>query len=107
MNILRFYRNSVYLRGPIKNKDRGHSLFKDILEDVFKSAVVGFKNGVLCAHVQGPLLGNSILEAAVCKACNRLVEEKYKWFMTVVGFISSTEVKSLPLVKLKVIYYDL
>lgn len=53
-----------------------HSLFKDILKDVFKSAIVSFKNGVLCAHVQGPLLANSILEAAVCKACNRLLEEK-------------------------------
>lgn len=63
---------------PIKHIDGVHSLFKDILEDVFKSAIIGFKNGVLCAHVQGPLLANSILEAAVCKACNRLLGGKEK-----------------------------
>lgn len=27
------------------------SLLKDILEDVFEPAVVGFEDGVLCAHV--------------------------------------------------------
>lgn len=60
-------------------------LFKDILEDVFKSAVIGFENGVLCAHVQGPLLANCILEAAVCKACDRL-GKKLNEFMAVVLF---------------------
>lgn len=47
-------------------------LLKDILEDVFEPSIIGFKNGVLCAHVQRPLLANGVLEAAVCKACNRL-----------------------------------
>lgn len=61
------------------------SLFKDILEDVFKSAIVGFKDGVLCAHVQGPLLANCILEAAVCKACDRL-GKKSKESMAAVSF---------------------
>lgn len=62
-----------------------YSLFKDILEDVFKSAIVGFEDGVLCAHVQGPLLANCILEAAVCKACDRL-EKKSKEYIPAVSF---------------------
>lgn len=62
-----------------------YSLFKDILEDVFKSAIVGFENSVLCAHVQGPFLANCILEAAVCKACDRL-GKKLKEVMAAVPF---------------------
>lgn len=89
-----------------KQKARRHSLFKDILEDVFKSAVVGFKNGVLCAHVQGPLLANSVLEAAVCKACNRLMKGIKKQTVHE-GFISWTGANNLPLIKLKVICDDL
>lgn len=41
----------VYKKQKHQSNTRVHSLFKDILEDVFKSAIVGFKNGVLCAHV--------------------------------------------------------
>lgn len=51
-----------------------YSLLKDVLEDVFESAVVGLEDGVLGAHVEGPLLANGILEAAVCEACDRLGE---------------------------------
>lgn len=92
-----------------KTIHRGHPLFKDVLEDVFKSTIVGFKNGVLCAHVEGPLLANCILEAAVCKTCNRLVKRENKQFMIAVGFISckGRGVNNLALVKMKVIYDDL
>lgn len=71
-----------------------HSLFKDILEDVFESAIIGFQNGVLCAHVEWPLLGDGILEAAVCKACNRLQRKKGSWLPSCV--ISSAEVFNHP-----------
>lgn len=75
-----------------KHKDRRHSLFKDILEDVFKSAIIGFKNGVLCAHVQGPLLANSILEAAVSKACDRLLwEKKHKQLMAALSVVQGLQ----------------
>lgn len=56
----------------------GLSLFKDILEDVFEAAIIGFENGVLGAHVERPLLTDSILEAAVRKACNRLMTKRTK-----------------------------
>ncbi len=75
----------------IKDKDRGHSLFKDILEDVFKSAIVGFQNGVLCAHVQWPLLANSILEAAVCKACDRLLGREIQTVHDCCSILSAAE----------------
>lgn len=52
-----------------------HLLLKDVLKDVFEPAIVGLEDGVLCAHVQRPLLANGVLEAAVCKACNRLEME--------------------------------
>lgn len=67
------------------NQNKKDSLLKDILENVFKSAIIGFKNGVLCAHVQGPLLADSVLEAAVCKARDRLLGGE-KQFMTAVAF---------------------
>lgn len=49
-----------------------HLLLEDVLEDVFEPSIVGLEDGILGAHVQRPLLANGILEAAVCKACNRL-----------------------------------
>lgn len=72
-------------------KNRGHSLLEDVLEDVFKSAVIGFKNGVLCAHVQWPLLANGILEAAVCKACNRLLGRKIQTIHNCGSILSGAE----------------
>lgn len=49
-----------------------HLLLEYVLEDVFEPPIVGLEDGVLCAHVQRPLLANGILEAAVREACNRL-----------------------------------
>lgn len=53
----------------LKNVDL---LLEDVLEDVFEPSIIGLEDGVLCAHVQRPLLADGILEAAVCEACNRL-----------------------------------
>lgn len=62
------YNNRVFAKS-FKNV---HLLLEDVLEDVFEPSIVGLEDGVLCAHVQRPLLANGILEAAVCEACNRL-----------------------------------
>ena len=45
-----------------------HPLLKDLLEDVLETTVVGLQDGVLGTQVQGPLLADGILEAAVSKA---------------------------------------
>ena len=53
-------------------------LFKDLLEDVLEAAIVGLEDGVLGTHVQGPLLLDGILEAAVSKSCDGLFKENVK-----------------------------
>lgn len=64
--------NVVFSCNYTDKKRRLHLLHKDVLKDVFEPPIVGLEDGVLCAHVQRPLLANGILEAAVCEACNRL-----------------------------------
>lgn len=49
-------------------KGRVHLLLVNVLEDVLEAAVVGFQDGVLGAHVQGPLLLDGVLEAAVSES---------------------------------------
>lgn len=48
------------------------ALLKDVLEDVFEAPVIGLEDGVLGAHVQGPLLLNGILKAAMSKSTDGL-----------------------------------
>lgn len=43
-------------------------LIEDLLEDVLEAPIVGLEDGVLGAHVEGPLLLDGVLEAAVREA---------------------------------------
>ena len=47
-------------------------LFVNFLEDILEPAIITFQNGVLCAHVQWPLLLQCIREAGMGKASDRL-----------------------------------
>jgi hypothetical protein len=47
-------------------------LFVDLLEDVFEAPVVFLQDGVLGAHVEGPLLLDGVLEAAVSEPSDGL-----------------------------------
>lgn len=53
-------------------------LLVNLLEDVFEAAVVGLQDGVLGAHVQGPLLLDGVLEAAVSESPDRLHNKQRK-----------------------------
>lgn len=56
-------------------------LLVDFLKDVLESSVVSFQDCVLCAHVQGPLLHDCILEAGMGKSSDAL-KEIITWHMT-------------------------
>ena len=51
---------------------------KDFFEDVLEPPIVSLENGVLGAHVERPLLLDSILEAAVGKSSDGLKKQKSK-----------------------------
>ena len=45
------------------------------LENILEFAIVSLENGVLGAHVERPLLHDSVLETTVCKIFDRLIRQ--------------------------------